>query len=90
MAFRHGLLAAMATPLQQHNPLASLVPTHRLVEFSGVNSAMAERGRSSPIHMRTYIYIEQKLTTDMFVKLMFYFLLIKYCGQRIKSRAHAP
>ena len=89
MAFRHGLLAAMATPLQQHNPLASLVPTHRLVEFSGENSAMAERGRSSPIHMRTYIYRTKANNRHVCQVNVLFFLLIKYCGQRIKSRAHA-
>ena len=58
MALRLGLLAATATPLQHHNPLASLFPTHRLVGLAEhVGYGRAEGAVKPYIYMRTYIYI---------------------------------
>ena len=51
-AFRHWLLAAMATPLQHHNQLAALVPTHRLKGIWRRTVRQQPRGAVKP-----YIYI---------------------------------
>ena len=57
MALRLGLLAATATPLQHHNPLASLFPTHRLVGLAEHVGYGRAGGAVKPyINMRKYIY----------------------------------
>ena len=86
VALRLGLLAATATPLQHHNPLASLFPTHRLVGLAEhVGYGRAEGAVKPYIYMRTYIYITKAKNKHVDCYVLYFLFLVIQCGQRITN-----